>query len=47
MNPGYVKMDWRPLAEFHGTPTTSPQLCHNAARELGLKTENYRCVRTK
>jgi hypothetical protein len=42
MNNGYVKSDWRPLGEFH-----SQQLCENAAREMGIKSTEYRCVRSK
>lgn len=45
------KHDWRPLGEFHyedsGRGKTAKQMCESAARELGLKTENYRCVRSK
>lgn len=37
--------DWRPLGEFHSA--TSKELCEDAARQLGLKAENYRCVRSK
>jgi len=40
--------DWRSLGEFHNTAfTDGRQLCEDAARQLGLKTENYRCVRFK
>jgi hypothetical protein len=47
--------DWRPLGEFHhsinsaGLPIgkTAQEMCEDAARRLGLKTENYRCVRSK
>jgi hypothetical protein len=43
--------DWRPLGEFHmidqGRTKTAQQMCEDAARQLGLKTENYRCVRSK
>jgi hypothetical protein len=38
-----TKMDWRSLGEFHGTQAT----CEIAAQQLGLKSENYRCVRSK
>lgn len=42
------KYDWRPLSEFHANRLdTAKQMCENAARELGLKTENYRCVRNR
>lgn len=47
--------DWRPLGEFHAelsnsgfqTSKTAQQMCEDAARQLGLKSENYRCVRSK
>lgn len=47
--------DWRPLGEFQAeisnsgfqTSKTAQQMCEDAARQLGLKTENYRCVRSK
>ena len=43
--------DWRPLGEFHHDnwerKYTAHEMCERAARELGLKTENYRCVRSK
>ena len=50
-----VQRDWRPLGEFQAelnnsgfqTSKTAQQMCENAAKELGLKTENYRCVRSK
>lgn len=43
--------DWRSLGEFQ-VNTADPrsdarQLCEDAAKQLGLKTENYRCVRSK
>ena len=42
--------DWRPISEFHDS-TIPPQLakekCEAAGKQLGLKSENYRCVRTK
>jgi len=47
-------MDWRPLGEFHSErdargPGVKPalEMCTDAARQLGLKYENYRCVRSK
>jgi hypothetical protein len=51
----HTKHDWRPLGEFysetngHGFQNgkTAQQMCEDAARRLGLKTENYRCVRSK
>jgi hypothetical protein len=46
--------DWRPLGEFHmeqgrigGDFKTAQQMCEDAARQLGLKTDAYRCVRSK
>jgi hypothetical protein len=45
-----IKYDWRPLGEFHSAPDTGKnalQMCTEAARQLGLKYENYRCVRSK
>jgi len=49
-----TKMDWRPLGEFHieqgrigGDYKGAQQMCEDAARQLGLKNENYRCVRSK
>jgi hypothetical protein len=46
MNVNYVKNDWRPIGEFHGT-ATGQQLCHDAAKEMGIKSTDYRCVRSK
>ena len=47
-----VKYDWRPLGEFHMEEgrmgkKTAQEMCEDAARQLGLKTEAYRCVRSK
>lgn len=47
-----TKMDWRPIGEFHMeggrmNKKTALEMCEDAARQLGLKTENYRCVRSK
>jgi|LauGreDrversion4_2_1035121.scaffolds.fasta_scaffold04630_16 hypothetical protein len=47
--------DWRPLGEFHAellnsgfqNGKTAQQMCEDAARQLGLKSENYRCIRSK
>ena len=44
--------DWRPLGEFHMEEgrigkKTAREMCEDAARQLGLKSENYRCVRSK
>jgi hypothetical protein len=51
----HTKMDWRPLGEFysetngHGFQNgkTAQQMCEDAARQLGLKSDAYRCVRSK
>jgi hypothetical protein len=41
-------MDWRPIGEFYDFSAGSGQAkCEEAARQLGLKIENYRCVRSK
>jgi hypothetical protein len=47
-----IKYDWRPLGEFHMEEgrmgkKTAREMCEDAARQLGLKIENYRCVRSK
>ena len=50
-----IKLDWRPLGEFHAETNshgfqngkTAQQMCDDAARQLGLKSENYRCIRSK
>lgn len=34
---------WRPLAEFQN----GEKLCEDGAKQLGLKADMYRCVRTK
>jgi hypothetical protein len=44
--------DWRPIGEFHMEEgrmgkKTAQEMCEDAARQLGLKIENYRCVRSK
>ena len=43
--------DWRPLGEFHyedqGRGKTALQMCEEAARQLALKPDTYRCVRSK
>ena len=43
--------DWRPIAEFHSTNGSAGQsaetLCEQGAKQLGLKSGHYRCVRTK
>jgi hypothetical protein len=45
--PNIIKMDWRPLGEFYSGIDNGKEMCEKAARELGLKTENYRCIRSK
>ena len=45
-----VQRDWRPIGEFYNSPDTGKharQMCEDAAQQLGLKTETYRCVRSK
>ena len=46
--------DWRPVGEFQKemgmsgpVGKTAQEMCEDAARQLGLKSENYRCVRSK
>ena len=46
----YKAMDWRPIGEFHNAPDAGKmalQMCTEAALQLGLKYENYRCIRSK
>ena len=53
--PMKIYQDWRPLGEFHAETgkngfqlgKTAQQMCENAAQELGLKSEVYRCIRSK
>jgi hypothetical protein len=45
-----IKLDWRPLGEFYNsvdTGKTARQMCEDGARQLGLKSDAYRCVRSK
>jgi hypothetical protein len=45
-----VQRDWRPLGEFYNSVDigkNARQMCEDAAQQLGLKSENYRCVRSK
>ena len=47
---GDCRYDWRPLGEFHysvGNASSAQTLCEDAARQLGLKAPNYRCVRSR
>ena len=48
----HTKMDWRPIGEFHLEQgrmggKSALEMCEDAARQLALKSENYRCVRSK
>jgi hypothetical protein len=45
-----IEKDWRPIGEFYNSPDTGKharQMCEDAARQLALKSENYRCIRSK
>jgi hypothetical protein len=45
-----VQRDWRPLGEFYNSVDigkNARQMCEDAAQQLGLKTDAYRCVRSK
>jgi len=45
-----VQRDWRPIGEFYNTidvGKNARQMCEDAAQQLGVKSENYRCVRSK
>ena len=47
-----TRVDWRPLGEFHNEDgriglRTAQQMCEEAARQLGLTSEKYRCIRSK
>lgn len=44
--------DWRPLGEFYmeegrAGKKSAREMCEDAARQLGLKIDAYRCVRSK
>lgn len=43
------KHDWRPIGEFYyyGLNSDPKALCEDAARQMGMKTENYRCIKNK
>lgn len=48
-----TEMDWRSIAEFKDYVTNSKDSttyakdkCEQAAKEMNLKTEKYRCIRT-
>lgn len=40
-------MDWRPIGEYHDFAGKAQDKCEQAARQLGLTTDRYRCVRSK
>jgi hypothetical protein len=45
-----VQRDWRSLGEFYNSVDigkNARQMCEDAAQQLGLKSENYRCIRSK
>lgn len=48
-NVQHTAYDWRPMSEFHdyGVRDGAQEKCEAAARQMGLKSERYRCVRTK
>jgi hypothetical protein len=42
--------EWRPIGEFHNSPhagKNAQQMCEDAGRQLGLKSDAYRCIRSK
>ena len=40
--------DWRPMGEFYsGGDKSAKLLCEEAAQQLGLQSNRYRCVRNK
>ena len=44
-----VERDWRLLAEFHYLDSTAStqKKCEDAARQLGLDSNRYRCIKIK
>jgi len=47
-------MDWRPIGEFHNENNargpglkSAQQMCEDAGQYLGLKSDAYRCIRSK
>lgn len=39
---------WQPTGEFQSSPVSNGlELCEAVGRQLGLKTENFRCVRSR
>jgi hypothetical protein len=50
--PAVCKYDWRPIGEFHMEEgrmgkKTAREMCDDAARQLSLKTNEYRCIQSK
>ena len=50
--PTFCKSDWRPIGEFHMEEgrmgkKTAREMCEDAARQLSLKTNEYRCIQSK
>ena len=46
----HEKYDWRPIGEFHqsvGQGKNAIEMCEDAARQLAVKADRYRCVRSK
>ena len=48
----HCKYDWRPIGEFISINevngrTDAKAMCEDAGRQMGIKVENYRCIRTK
>ena len=51
-SPINAKYDWRPIGEFHMeegriNKKTAREMCEEAARQLALKSDRYRCIRSK
>lgn len=49
-----VEYDWRPIGEFHMESgrygpnyKTAKEMCEEAARQLVLKADKYRCIKSK
>lgn len=44
----HTKMDWRPIGQFESTSTAQAlKLCEEAASQLSLEKEKFRCIRSK
>lgn len=43
------KYDWRPIGEFvsESNRTDAKAMCEDAGRQMGMKAENFRCIRSK